>query len=110
LRTTELTRDLVPRFLAPRPSLPTHPDFDVLQLPTSTIIKAPIERFTEKGIVAGGIERQCDVVIKATGFNVDYCPGFTVTGRNGVTLQKVWEEYPFTYKSVMSSGVFRGFR
>jgi len=41
-----------------------------LQRPTTTIIKAPIERFTEKGIIAGGIERPCDIIIKATGFDV----------------------------------------
>lgn len=41
--------------------------FDVLQLPTTTIIRSPIERFTERGIVAGGVERECDMIIKATG-------------------------------------------
>lgn len=41
---------------------------DALQLPTTTIVKAPIEKFTDKGIVAGGVEYECDVIIKATGF------------------------------------------
>jgi cation diffusion facilitator CzcD-associated flavoprotein CzcO len=106
MNTVSLHDILVLRLAANTFSISISPtsDFDVLQLPTTTIIKDHIERFTEKGIIAGGIERECDVIIKATGFNVDYNPTFTVTGRNGVTLQKAWEEYPFTYRSVMSSG------
>ncbi|KAI9022580.1 hypothetical protein DFJ74DRAFT_99603 [Hyaloraphidium curvatum] len=80
--------------------------FEMLQLPTTTIIKDPIERFTAKGIVAGGVERACDVVIKATGFDVSYLPAFPVLGKNGRSLADVWGEagYPFSFRSVMSSG------
>ncbi|KAI9034677.1 hypothetical protein DFJ74DRAFT_650175 [Hyaloraphidium curvatum] len=78
--------------------------FEVLQLPTTTIVKTPIERFTEKGIVSGGVERECDVIIKATGFDVGYVPIIKITGRGGRTLQEEYKEYPWTYKSVMNSG------
>jgi cation diffusion facilitator CzcD-associated flavoprotein CzcO len=55
-------------FVADTETLCSPTDLEVLQLPSSTIIKTPIERFTEKGIISGGIERECDVIIKATGF------------------------------------------
>lgn len=35
---------------------------------------------------------------------MSYIPAFPVTGRNGVTLSKLWADFPFTYKSIMSSG------
>lgn len=76
-----------------------HPSyFKALTLPTTTIIRDNIERFTPDGIIAGGVERKCDVIIKAIGFNVEYTPRFEVTGKDGMTLRELWKDYPFTYK------------
>ncbi|KAI9028381.1 hypothetical protein DFJ74DRAFT_658763 [Hyaloraphidium curvatum] len=77
---------------------------DVLQLPTTTIVRGEIERFTADGIVSGGVERKCDVIIKAIGFDMNYIPRFPVVGRGGITLAELWKEYPWSYKSMCNHG------
>ncbi|KAI9024530.1 hypothetical protein DFJ74DRAFT_665466 [Hyaloraphidium curvatum] len=105
VRDPKLRAELTPTFpVGCRRPTPHEFYLEALQDPRTTIVKGPIERFTARGIVAGGVERPCDVIIKATGFNVDYKPSFPVTGRGGKTLAQVWADYPFSYKSVMSSG------
>ncbi|RBY82976.1 monooxygenase [Geodermatophilus sp. TF02-6] len=55
-----------------------------------------VERLTERGVVAGGVEYEVDCVIYASGFEyaTDYTQraGFDVTGRDGVTLSKAWAD------------------
>jgi cation diffusion facilitator CzcD-associated flavoprotein CzcO len=54
-----------------------------------------VERITEKGVVAAGVEYQVDCIIYASGFEVgtDYRrrAGFEVTGRDGLTLSQAWD-------------------
>ena len=69
------------------------------------IHEKPIEKFTAKGIVAGGEEREYDVVILATGFdamtgsitNIDITSG-------GQTIAEKWAHGPQSYLGIMSSG------
>ncbi|NUP00175.1 MAG: NAD(P)/FAD-dependent oxidoreductase [Nonomuraea sp.] len=53
-----------------------------------------VERITERGVVAAGVEYEVDCVIYASGFEVttDYTrrAGYEVTGRDGVTLTGRW--------------------
>ena len=53
-----------------------------------------VERITDQGVVAGGVEYQVDCIIYASGFEVgtEYRrrAGFELTGRNGFTLSEAW--------------------
>lgn len=60
--------------------------------PKSTVITDGIDRFTERGIVAGGIEREVDVIVYATGFHVtDSINSLDITGADGTTLADLWD-------------------
>merc|ERR1719230_690344 len=54
-----------------------------------------VERITEKGVVANGVEYEVDCIIYATGFEVgtEYTrrSGYDVTGRNGLPLSEYWQ-------------------
>lgn len=59
----------------------------------------PIERFTEKGIVTGGVEREFDIIGLATGFDV-VTGGLTNMGLksiNGTYLKDEWKAAANTY-------------
>ena len=55
-----------------------------------------IERITEKGIVAGGVEYELDCIIYASGFEVgtpmERRAGYEVYGRGGLALSAKWRE------------------
>jgi cation diffusion facilitator CzcD-associated flavoprotein CzcO len=55
-----------------------------------------VERITEQGFVAGGVEYEVDCIIYASGFEVgtEYKrrAGFDLTGRDGLTLSEAWAE------------------
>jgi hypothetical protein len=80
-----------------------------LSQPNVSFIQTPIQRFTEKGIVTvDGEESQVDVVICATGANVDFVPPFPVIA-NGVNLQQAWKSgglygYPHMYLGMAAPG------
>ncbi len=60
--------------------------------PKSTVVAEGIERFTENGIVAGGIEREVDVIVYATGFHVtDSINSLDIAGIDGMTLADLWD-------------------
>lgn len=69
---------------------------------------AGVERVTERGVVANGVEHELDCIILATGFDQDssYTDriGFDVTGRDGVLLSEKWADGPETLHGVMTSG------
>ncbi len=55
----------------------------------------PVEKITEKGVVGGdGVERECDTIVCATGFDVSYRPRFPIVGKNGVELANKWKICP----------------
>jgi cation diffusion facilitator CzcD-associated flavoprotein CzcO/acetyl esterase/lipase len=84
-----------------RPPLETN-YFEVYNQPNVDLVDiraTPIVEFTEKGIRTSEGEVELDVVIAATGFDA-----FTgaqlalpMTGRNGATLQKYWDDGPLAY-------------
>lgn len=67
-----------------------------------------IDRVTEHGVVANGVEYQLDTLILATGFDQDssYTDriGFDVVGVGGRTLSEKWADGPETFHGVMTSG------
>src|SRR5436305_12293708 len=55
-----------------------------------------VERITEHGVVASGVEYGIDCIIYASGFEVgtpfERRAGYDVTGRNGVRLSETWAD------------------
>jgi cyclohexanone monooxygenase len=67
-----------------------------------------VDRITEKGIVANGVEYELDCIIYATGFEVGTSytrrAGYDVHGRDGVTLSQKWENGVSTLHGLFSRG------
>jgi hydroxyversicolorone monooxygenase len=58
----------------------------------------PVEKISEEGVVGGdGVERKCDTIVCATGFDVTYKPRFSVIGKGGVSLFDKWKDVPEAY-------------
>lgn len=56
---------------------------------------------TPKGIrTVDGVEREVDVIVCATGFDVSWRPRFKFVGRNGFELDAAWAEEPRSYLSI----------
>jgi cyclohexanone monooxygenase len=72
---------------------------DTFNRPTVTLVDTEgrgVERITEKGVVAGGVEYEIDCLIYATGFEVgtEYArrAGYEIHGRGGKTLTEKWSQ------------------
>ena len=67
-----------------------------------------VERITERGVVAGGVEYEVDCIVYATGFEVgtDYTrrAGHEIIGRDGVTLTDKWADGALTFHGMHSRG------
>jgi cation diffusion facilitator CzcD-associated flavoprotein CzcO len=63
------------------------------------ISKAPIERITPRGVVAGGVEHELDVLVFATGFDAmtGSLTRVNARGRDGLTLREAWAAGPVNY-------------
>lgn len=55
-------------------------------------------------IISDGTRIECDVLLLATGWTLDYLKGYDVRGRDGVDLQGVWNPSPFAYKGMEVPG------
>ena len=79
-------------------------------LPNVTLVDTEgrgVERITEKGIVAGGVEYEVDCIVFATGFEVGtgYTrrAGYDILGRNGQLLSEKWENGPRTLHGMQTA-------
>jgi cyclohexanone monooxygenase len=67
-----------------------------------------VERITEKGVVAGGVEYELDCLIYATGFEVgtEYTrrSGYELYGKGGQTLTEKWKDGASTLHGLLSRG------
>ena len=76
-----------------------------LARPNVKVVFDPIERFTESGIVAGGVERAHDAVAMATGFITNpFLKEISVTGEGGLSLRERWADGAEAYLGVMTAG------
>jgi cyclohexanone monooxygenase len=66
----------------------------------------PIERISEKGLVAGGKEYEVDAIVFATGFDAmtGAITSVDITGRKGEKLKEKWAAGPRTYLGLGSAG------
>ncbi|MGZ3377079.1 MAG: flavin-containing monooxygenase [Phenylobacterium sp.] len=67
-----------------------------------------VERITEKGIVANGVEYELDCIVYATGFEVGTAftqrSGYELHGRGGITLTEKWKDGVSTLHGLFSRG------
>jgi cation diffusion facilitator CzcD-associated flavoprotein CzcO len=84
---------------------------DTFNRPNVTLVDTEgrgVERITEKGVVAGGVEYELDCLIYATGFEVgtSYArrSGYELHGRGGVSLTEKWAEGVSTLHGIHSRG------
>ncbi len=67
-----------------------------------------VERITEKGVVANGVEYELDCIVFSTGFEVGTqfsrrC-GYETYGRDGLSLSEHWQDGARTYHGMHSHG------
>jgi cyclohexanone monooxygenase len=84
---------------------------DTFNRPNVTLVDTHgkgVERITDKGVVANGVEHEVDSIIFATGFEVgtDYTrrSGYQVYGREGITLTQKWQDGVRTLHGLTSRG------
>ncbi|KAH6871813.1 hypothetical protein B0T10DRAFT_416912 [Thelonectria olida] len=64
-----------------------------------------IATFTKDGLRTDtGIDYSADVIICATGFDVNFRPYFPIIGRGGLKLNDAWKDDPSAYLAVAASG------
>jgi cyclohexanone monooxygenase len=70
------------------------------------VSEEPIDILTSKGLVAGGVDREFDAIVFATGF--DAMTGtllkIDIQGRGGMSLGEKWHAGPRTYLGLMTQG------
>ena len=79
----------------------SHNFYDAVQRSNVDIVTDPIEQIEKNGVRVGGETHELDVLVLATGFQVDaFMRPMNITGRNGIVLDDVWEDWPSAYLSI----------
>lgn len=95
-----LQEKLIPKYayFCKRPSF-SNSFYATLNRPNVELVTDAIDHVTKRGIVtADGREREIDVLVCATGyqvFNRRCVPGYEITGRGGRNLGEIWERERF---------------
>ncbi|KAH6985392.1 hypothetical protein EDB80DRAFT_821927 [Ilyonectria destructans] len=84
---------MLPKFAAGCRRLTPRPGYlEALKKDNIEFISTPIDEITTKGIkLTSGEEVELDVIVCATGYDVEAPPMFEVMGRNGTTLANRWK-------------------
>ena len=71
-----------------------------------TLVTDAVERVTATGVVtADGTARDFDVIVFATGYHVDkFASRIPITGRDGLPLEKAWDDGAQAYLGVTTTG------
>ncbi|KAI7890615.1 uncharacterized protein EV154DRAFT_247520 [Mucor mucedo] len=80
---------------------------EALAQPNVTVVTSTIDKIDGTTLIdANGNKEQVDILVLATGFNVaGFLGNLTIVGRDGICLNKEWDEnYPDTYKSATIHG------
>lgn len=79
--------------------------YAALDQPHADVITDSIERVTPKGVVAGGVEREVDAIILATGFDVEAMgSAVDIRGVGGRSLAEDWAEGIEAHRGTMVAG------
>jgi cation diffusion facilitator CzcD-associated flavoprotein CzcO len=76
------------------------PDYyQAIQRPNTRLVRSGIKRIVENGIeTEDGELHELDIIVYATGFQADrFVRPMDVIGRNGVSLNTLWADYPKAY-------------
>lgn len=98
-----LRERLRPDYRAACKRLIISPDFyEAIQKPNARLVTERIDRVEPKGVrTADGELHQLDVLVLATGFQVDrFLRPIEVLGRGGISLDEVWAQRPSAYLAV----------
>jgi cation diffusion facilitator CzcD-associated flavoprotein CzcO len=76
--------------------------YDAIQRPNARLVTDAIEGIERSGVrTRDGKLHELDVLVLATGFRVDrFMRPMEIVGRNGTTLEEVWNEGPFAYMAI----------
>lgn len=81
-------------------------------LPNVTLVDAPsgVDRVTETGLVANGVEYDVDVIIYGSGYEFAFSSifqiaRFPIVGRNGVTLREHWKDEYRSFQGAMMNNL-----
>jgi len=76
--------------------------YGAIQQPNAELVTSPIQRIEPEGVrTADGVLHDLDVLVLATGFQVDrFIRPTRVIGRDGVDLDDVWADGPLAYLSM----------
>ncbi|KAF4950259.1 hypothetical protein FGADI_8310 [Fusarium gaditjirri] len=98
----DLVQTIIPKFAPGCRRLTPGPGYlKALQEENVTFISQKIEEITERGIkLTSGEEVDLDVLVCATGYDVEAAPTYQLTGRNGTTLAEKWKPHWETYISL----------
>jgi hypothetical protein len=102
----ELIETILPSFAPGCRRLTPGPGFlEALVEDNLEVVTDKIESITESGLrLASGHDVEVDVLVCATGFQVDRAPTFDVVGKGGKTLGERWSRFPESYLSVAVDG------
>ena len=80
--------------------------YPALIQPNVEVLRQGVQEITPTGVIGeDGIERKCDVIIYATGFqSTEFLTPMHVYGRDGASLNAVWKEGAEAYKGVAVPG------
>ncbi|HPF21931.1 MAG TPA: NAD(P)/FAD-dependent oxidoreductase [Hyphomonas sp.] len=80
--------------------------YPALAKPNVELLRQGVKEITPTGVIGeDGIERHCDVIIYATGFqSTEFLTPMHVYGRAGVSLNEVWKDGAEAYKGIAVSG------
>jgi cation diffusion facilitator CzcD-associated flavoprotein CzcO len=79
--------------------------YDTLMRPDVDLVQGEMVRCEEDAIVlSDGTRIECDALVLATGYTLEYFVDFSITGRNGVDLQDLWNPVPYAYKGMEVPG------
>jgi cation diffusion facilitator CzcD-associated flavoprotein CzcO len=98
----EMVRKLTPPYplYAKRPILDCG-YYDALKLPHVDLVEGELKSFEEDAIIlSDGTRIECDAVVLATGFHLDWYSDMHYAGRNGKTLKESFTPYPYAYEGI----------
>ena len=100
----DLADKMIPDFaLGCRRATPGTGYLEALGSSNTEVVWGDLSSFTEKGIKsADGTEREFDVIICATGFDVSLLPRWPIVGANNVDLRESWSNGPACYMSCVA--------
>jgi cation diffusion facilitator CzcD-associated flavoprotein CzcO len=107
VRDPELRERLRPEYRAACKRLIVSPDFyEAIQRPNAELVTDTIERVEAGGVrTQDGRLHELDVLVLATGFHADaFMRPMQVIGRDGRTLEQVWDPRPNAYLSISIPG------